>query len=75
MKKAVGELSSGVIVAVAVGVLTAFFYYVVWPVIDNNFASQTKCDKAICSSDVDDNGKVECRLKTGGATFYCNYKG
>lgn len=74
MKKAVGELSSGLIVAVSVAILVAFFYYVVWPIIDNNFAQQTKCEKAICSHEVHD-GKVECYLPGKQGTFECNFKG
>ena len=84
MKKAVGELSNTVVVVIAVAILIAFFYYTVWPLIDNNFNAQTSCEKAICDIQKDASGKVitvdgkvECRMpdkdKTG--TFWCNFKG
>ena len=82
MKKAIGELSSTVIVVISVAILIAFFYYTVWPMIDNNFNSQTACEKAVCDirkgSDgkvITDNGKVQCTIPGKEGTFWCNYKG
>ena len=75
MKKAFGELSGGLIVIISVAILIAFFYLVVWPMIDNNFASQTRCEKAVCSHSADADGKVECRLPGREETFRCNFKG
>ena len=87
MKRAVGELSSAVIVGFSVAILIAFFYYTVWPVIDNNFKSQTSCDKAVCNIQKDSSGrvitnegKVECKVPLKDGTLsdeiiYCNYKG
>ncbi len=75
MKRAVGELSSTVIVVISVAILIAFFYYTIWPVIDNNFKSQTSCDKAVCNPRTLTDGKVECTIPGKEGTFWCNYKG
>ena len=79
MKEATGELSSTVIVVVSVGILVAFFYYTVWPIIDHNFKTQTACDKAVCSSKPDSKGYVNCVYtdkKTNKTTeISCKYKG
>ncbi len=48
MKEATGELNTTVVVVLAVGVLMAFFYYTLWPIIRENFNKQTQCAKAIC---------------------------
>ena len=73
MKEATSELSSAVIVVVSVAILVAFFYFTVWPMIDNNFKSQTSCEKALCSSKPDKDGFVECKYKN--QTIKCKYKG
>lgn len=76
MKKAIGELSGTLIVVTSVAILVAFFYYVVWPVIDTNFKSQTNCKRAICYTDHVVNGKVACYLKEKPETvFQCNFEG
>ncbi len=76
MKRAVGELSSTVIVVISVAILIAFFYYTVWPLISNNFNSQTSCDKAVCNiASKTDDGKVECTMPGKEGTFWCNFKG
>ena len=78
MKEATGELSSAVVVVVSVGILVAFFYYTVWPIIDNNYKSQTSCDKAVCSAKPDAKGFVECTYKNRNNTtqnIKCKYKG
>ena len=76
MKRAVGELSGAVIVVISVAILIAFFYYDVWPLISNNFDSQTSCDKAVCNiATKTDDGKVECAMPGKEGTFWCNYKG
>jgi predicted permease len=75
MKRAVGEVSSAVIVVFAVAILIAFFYYTVWPLISNNFNAQTSCDKAVCDINTKKDGKVECTIPGQEGTFWCNYKG
>ena len=80
MKRAIGELSSAVLVVISVAILIAFFYYTVWPIIDHNFKTQTSCDKAVCDASTLTNGKVQCIVPCNTAAcstepFWCNYKG
>ena len=73
MKEASSELMSVLVVIVSVAVLIAFFFFTIWPMIDNNFKKQTSCDKAVCSSNPE-NGYVSCTLD-GDTYFSCPYKG
>lgn len=77
MKEATGELLSVIVVVISVGVLIAFFYFQIWPMIRTNFEAQTACEKAICNSKPDANGLVDCVLIENGVSrhFQCNYKG
>lgn len=87
MKNATAELSNLLVVTVCVAILVAFFYSVIWPLLENNFSEQTACDKALCGTVPDANGKVKCCItevdptnntiacKAGGTTFMCDYKG
>jgi hypothetical protein len=75
MKRAVGELSSTVIVVISVAILVAFFYYPIWPMMNNNFKSQTSCDNAVCNTKTLTDGKVECTVPGEPGTFWCNFKG
>jgi len=61
MKQATGELNMTIVVVVAVGVLAAFFYTTIWPMLRNNFIANSKCSNAVCDpSTVDENGMAEC---------------
>lgn len=77
MKQATGDLNSGVVVLVAIGILIAFFYYTLWPMLKQNFDAQSQCSKAICNSCPDSNcDYVTCHLKDDPSnTFECVYKG
>ena len=82
MKEATGELNTTIIVVLAVGVLMAFFYYTLWPIIRTNFDNNSKCSKAICEPCKDENGKsrsdcetVKCHLSDSNEMFECVYKG
>ena len=78
MKEATGELQNTVIVVLSIGVLIAFFYYTLWPLIRNNFESKTSCDRAICEQCNDPNGckTVKCHAKGDkNNIFECIYKG
>ena len=77
MKEATGELQNTVIVVVSIGVLIAFFYYTLWPLIRNNFESKTSCDNAICEQCNNPDGckTVTCKSKDGKNEFECTYKG
>ncbi len=81
MKQATGELNATVVVVLSVGVLMAFFYYTLWPVLRKNFEENAKCSKAVCEPC--DNGTdcdyVTCYSKNKDHTpqnaFECVYKG
>lgn len=76
MKEASGELNATIIVVLAVGVLMAFFYYTLWPIIRSNFDHQSQCSKAICEKCT--TGKceyVKCHLEGKKEEFECVYKG
>lgn len=77
MKEATGELNSTLIVVISVGVLMTFFFSYLWPMIRNNFESESQCAKAICDcKDRDAEGKCTCWLKDNESnTFKCVYKG
>ncbi len=77
MKQATGELNATVVVVLAIGVLIAFFYYTLWPILKNNFEKNSQCSKAICDSvDTDGDGYVTCHIKNDPSnTFECVYKG
>lgn len=81
MKEATGELNSAVVVMLAVGVLIAFFYYTLWPMIKGNFNKNSQCSKAICESCTkggkasNDCETVQCHLEGSSETFECIYKG
>ena len=77
MKQATGELNTTVFVAAAVGILIAFFYYAIWPMIKGNFNQTSQCSKAICAKCETGNCKtVKCYLpKDSGNEFECPYKG
>ena len=73
MKEATSELASLLVVVSSVAILIAFFYFTVWPLIDNNFKKQTACEKATCKMDQVTDGYVNCELN--GQEFRCKYKG
>ncbi len=80
MKEATGDLNVTVIVVISVGVLSAFFFTVLWPMLNNNFKSNARCSDAICVCDdpreCRESGSVECYLKDDkNETFLCDYKG
>lgn len=82
MKETTGELNSAVVVMLAVGVLIAFFYYTLWPLLRNNFNKNSQCSKAICEQCRDASGnisnkceRVVCHLEGSSETFECVYKG
>ena len=78
MKEATGELNSTIVVVIAVGLLMAFFYTLIWPMLRNNISANTKCAAAVCEKcDTSANPKgcptVPCHYK--GETFNCVWKG
>ncbi len=78
MKEATGELNATVVVMLAIGVLMAFFYYTLWPLIKNNFDENSQCSKAICEKCTNKDGcdYITCHAKGDESnTFECVYKG
>ncbi len=84
MKEATGELNATVVVMLAIGVLMAFFYYTLWPIVRENFEKNSQCSKAICEpcdSDGDQKTDANCDTVTchpkgdESKTFECVYKG
>ena len=78
MKEATGELNMTVVVLTLVGLLIALFFYTVWPMIKNNFISNTNCAKAICAPCSDGTNTCEvrtCHVSGESETFECVNKG
>ena len=86
MKESTSSLNTTVVVLVAVGVLIAFFYYTVWPLVRTNFEKNSQCSKAICDEcEPDASGKKNCEFvtcypkgeehKPGVNSFECVWKG
>ena len=79
MKQATGELNMTVVVVVAVGILAAFFYTTIWPVIKNSYISTSKCNDAVCDPSSVSDGMATCvYYKNGspvGDSFKCVWKG
>ena len=86
MKEATGELNLAVIVAIAIGILAAFFFGSLWPTIHANFQKTAQCNKAICDCSKEVRETIEnetgrksnclCRNKAEDEeTFYCPFKG
>ena len=77
MKQAVGELNATVVVVLAVSVLMAFFYTVLWPLIKENFVANSECSRAICEPCESNHCEyVTCHIKNNpDKTFECVYKG
>ncbi len=79
MKEATGELNMTIFVVIVVAILTAFFYFIIWPLIKNNMASNTKCSDAICENRPNQDGTVNCYYQDENGnktnTFTCVWKG
>jgi hypothetical protein len=86
MKETTGELNLAVIVIIAVGVLVAFFYFAIWPSLDNNFKANSNCSRAVCDNPCGQgsgqnacndsmNTLAKCHLKDSDAVIYCPWKG
>ena len=79
MKEATGELNVTVIVLTLVGLLMAFFFYTVWPMVKHNFVKETNCSKAICEPCADGTHTCKTRIchmeDDETETFECVNKG
>lgn len=83
MKEATGELNATIVVIISVGILAAFFFGTLWPMLKNNFEQNANCQKAICncSKEIRDanDGDCLCEIKKNGEVqgepFRCVYRG
>ena len=79
MKAATGELNMTVIIILAVAIMSAFFYTVIWPLIKDNQNAIIRCREAICAdaNTVDSNGRVCCSLEgeASNCDLRCTWKG
>lgn len=48
MKEATGELNATVVVVLTIGLLSTFFFTIIWPRLKSNLNANTKCSDAIC---------------------------
>ena len=74
MKEATGELNLTVVVVVLVAALVALFSIFIWPTVQNGLHDDEKCSDAVCGSDDDKDGYVQC-TRNGSEPFQCPYKG
>ena len=80
MKEATGELNMTVVIVLAVGILSVFFFAVLWPSIKGTFIANNKCSDAVCDPKTLSDGLVTCKYydKNGneqGTDFKCVWKG
>lgn len=80
MKEATGELNMTVVVVLAVGILSVFFFAILWPSIKNTYISTSRCNDAVCGNEPNGNNMVDCIYydkngKQVGSGFQCPWKG
>ncbi len=59
MKEATGELNMTIIVSISIGILAAFFFGFLWPMINGNFQKNSQCSKAICDCSTEVRNTIE----------------
>ena len=75
MREATGELNASLIVFIAVSLLAAFFFSIIWPNIKGDLKSTARCSTAICKNTFDVTGRSECHQKNSTETFLCPFRG
>ena len=75
MKEATGELNATLIVVITVGLLSTFFFTVIWPILKGNLNSNTKCSDAVCEKCPKGTICKTVRCTYKDQTFECPYKG
>lgn len=84
MKEATGELNLTIIVVMAVGLLIAFFYFTIWPSMNENFERNSMCSKAVCENPCNAGVNtcdevigqlVKCKVPKSETVLYCPWKG
>lgn len=77
MKEATGELNASLLVFIAVSLLSAFFFMVVWPNIKGDLKSSASCANAVCKNSYNDKGLSSCTtyIKNKKVDLECPFKG
>ena len=79
MKEATGELNTTVVTVILVASIASFFYFTIWPMLQNNLNQNVGCSKAIClKENRHEDGTVDCTIyDTNGSksTIRCPWKG
>ena len=75
MKEATGQLNSTVVVVLAIAVLSAFFYFTLWPALKTNMEQTTNCSKAWCEGKPNSDGlTVQCYYGKDKKPITCVWK-
>ncbi len=79
MKEATGELNTTVVTVILVASIASFFYFTIWPMLQNNLNQSTGCSKAIClEENRHEDGTVDCQIWENGvkkSDIKCVWKG
>lgn len=77
MREATGELNMTVIVFAAVALLTALFFFLVWPRIKEGLRKDESCASAVCDHGYNSNNMAWCHNPNDhkGKPFECPYRG
>lgn len=77
MKEATGELNVTLITFIAVALLSAFFFMVLWPMIKQGLREDEGCARAVCDSGYNSNGMAYCYNPNDSSKdlFECPFRG
>lgn len=79
MKEATGELNMTVVTIVAIAALVAFFYLIIWPVLQNGMTLNSACNASNAGQSyykqTVDNKVVECGPNSSAKEGNCSYDG
>ena len=74
MKETTGDLNITIVIVIGIAILVAFFYFVIWPGLDDNFKSNSKCSRAVCENPCKDyKGSKNACDATIGQLVKCYY--
>ncbi len=77
MKEAIGELNTTLITFLAVALLSAFFFMIIWPMIKQGLREDESCASAVCDIGYNANGMAYCYNPNDDSkdVFECPYRG
>lgn len=77
MKEAIGELNGAIIVIMAVGALSAFFFTFMWPMLSEGMEGRARCSDAVCDNGYNSSYKAYCYnpKDENREVFECPYRG